>query len=384
MAARTISPEQFRDMVDADEPFTVVDTRDEESFESWHIAGAIRYRHTGEEPLEVDRFERETGLGRDDPIVTMCAKGQASDHLADELAEAGYDSVSVVERGMEGWSEVYDGVRVPTAADNIAIVQVQRRAKGCLGYVVGDPTAGVAAAIDPTRHVAEFRDAAEAIGCDLVRVFDTHVHADHVSGGRRLADTVGVPYHLGRDAADRDVGYEFEPVAPNEVVRVGDIDVKALATPGHTSDQVSYLLDGEAAATGDALFTDSVGRTELQFGDRAAAEGAELLYESLHRTLLALPEPVTVLPGHASVTNDGRYRDGTPGTPITATVGSVRTGLPLLQLDRSTFVERLQGSLPDKPPNYERVIAINTGRSTIENEQEATELELGPNRCAME
>ncbi|MDX1745922.1 MAG: rhodanese-like domain-containing protein, partial [Halobacteriales archaeon] len=209
MPYRTITPTQFRDMVDSDAPFTVVDTRDEESFESWRIADSIRYRHTGEKPLDVERFERETGLGRSDPIVTMCAKGKASSHLAAELAAAGYESVAVVEAGMEGWSEVYDRVTIPTSTDDVSILQVKRRAKGCLGYVVGDLATGEAAAIDPTRHIEEFQAAAAEIDCDLTHVFDTHVHADHVSGGRRLADAESIPYHLGAGAVDRGVSYDF-------------------------------------------------------------------------------------------------------------------------------------------------------------------------------
>jgi len=145
---------------------------------------------------------------------------------------------------------------------------------------------------------------------------------------------------------------------------------------------MNYLVDGELLLTGDTLFVDSVGRTELQFGEDDASRGAELLYDSLHETILNLPDDTTILPGHLTVTSDGRYENGSPGEPLEARLGDLRDELDFLGLDREAFVERLTEDTPEKPPNYETVIAINTGKETVEDESEATELELGPNNCA--
>ncbi|MFW5978114.1 MAG: MBL fold metallo-hydrolase, partial [Halohasta sp.] len=313
---QTISAEEFRDRLDAGEPVTVVDTRADESFESWRLADSIQYFYKPFHEFDPDDFEAETGLGPGDPIVTMCAKGKASDDLAAELAEAGYEQVAVVEEGMRAWSAVYDHVRI--AYDDFQVVQLQRRAKGCLGYVIESD--GEAAVVDATRHTDEFREAASELDSEIVAVFDTHVHADHISGGRELAAEVGVPYYLGATATDRGVDYDYEPLGANEVVSVGEVDIKALATPGHTSEMVSYLVGHEALLTGDTVFVDAVGRTELQFGDGDASTGAELLYDSLHRTLLAEPDSVNVLPGHFTVNDDGTTPI-TPGEPVDTTVG---------------------------------------------------------------
>lgn len=373
----TITAEEFRDRLDASESLTVVDTRAAESFESWRLADSIQYFYKPFHEFDRADFEAETGLGPEDPIVTMCAKGKASDDLAAELADAGYDNVAVVEDGMRAWSAVYDHVHIEY--DDFAVVQLQRRAKGCLGYVI--ESEGEAAVVDATRHTEEFREAADELDAEIVAVFDTHVHADHISGGRTLAAELGTPYYLGEAATDRSVGYDYRPLAPNEVVQVGGVDIKALATPGHTSEMVSYLVGHEAVLTGDTIFIDSVGRTELQFGDGDASTGAKLLYDSLHRTLLAEPDSVTVLPGHFTVNNDGTTPI-TPGEPVDATVGLLRTGLALLAADRESFVDALTDRLPEKPPNYERVIGINRGQASVEDDVEAIELELGPNRCA--
>ncbi len=417
-----VSAPTFRDMIDAarrgERSFTVVDTRPTDDFESWRIADSINYFYKPFHEFDLGAFERETGLSASDTVVTTCAKGKASLDLATELEAAGYDEVVVVDDGMRGWSAVYDRVPVPlpdAGDDPLDVVQIQRRAKGCLGYLVvggrGDSDdsrvavadsddSRVAVAIDVSRHGEEWRAAAAAHDAEIAAVLDTHVHADHLSGGRALANELDVPYVLPAAAADRDVAYAFEPLERNETLDVGGVDVKALATPGHTDDMASYLVGRSAVLTGDTLFTDSVGRTELQFaadeeGEGAqtdeseteaagAREGAERLYDSLHGTLLAEPDAVAVLPGHFSVANDGTTGDVTPGEPVATTVGEARTGIDVLDRDRGSFVERITATLPEKPPNYESVIAANRGVESPPDEVSAIELELGPNRCAAE
>ena len=376
----TITAARLRDWIDEGREFSLLDTRPPESYDAWHIQDAVQYTYKPDFEFDADDFRARTGLEPEDEVVTICARGVSSFDIAKRLADSGYDHVTVVESGMEGWSTVYDVVDVPTTGD-VDIVQFQRRAKGCLGYLIADPKAEVAAVVDPTRHVDRFAAVASDRGYSIEFVFDTHIHADHISGGRELADHVGATYCLGADAVDRGVDYDFRALARNEAVAVGGVDVKAVATPGHTSEIVSYLVDGEAVLTGDTLFVDSVGRTELQFGEGEAAAGADLLYESLHRTLLAEPDAITVLPGHFAIDADGTA-DVTPGEPVLTTVGTARTGLDLLTVDRETFVDRLTASLPEKPPNYGTIIDINAGRRAPGDEETRTELELGPNNCA--
>jgi thiosulfate/3-mercaptopyruvate sulfurtransferase len=432
-----IDADAFRDRIDerrrGERSFAIVDTRPDESYESWRIADSVHYFYKPFHEFDVDDFEAETGLGPDDAIVTTCAKGKSSLDFAEKLEAAGYDDVTVLADGMRGWSGVYDRTTVPLpdAGDGpLDVVQIQRRAKGCLGYlVVGGRASGgsgsadsdgsnrlaiadsdgsdrIAIAVDVSRHGDEWREAAAAHDASIAAVLDTHVHADHLSGGRDLADDLGVPYYLPAAAAERDVAYAFESLARNETLDVGGVDVKALATPGHTDDGASYLVGRSALLTGDTLFTDSVGRTELQFaaGDGSedaggndagdtlggdderetagAATGAERLYDSLHGTLLAEPDGVVVCPGHFAVANDGTTGDVVPGQPVATTVGAARRGLDVLDLEREAFVDRITATLPEKPPNYERVIAANRGVESPPDEVAAIELELGPNRCA--
>ncbi|SFS10472.1 Glyoxylase, beta-lactamase superfamily II [Halomicrobium zhouii] len=378
----TITADQLADEIDAGEQFTLIDVRPEDSFEAWHVPDAANVPYDPDEGLSEDQRNEVETLVDGGPVVAICGKGLTSTPFAFDLEEHGYEDVSVVTGGMEAWSKRYEVVPIETASDDLVVRQVQRRAKGCLGYVVGSKAAEEAAVVDATRQTDQFKVAAQDAGLSIARVLDTHVHADHISGSPALADEVGVPYHLGDAASERGVEYEYEPLADGAVVEVGDVEIEALHTPGHTSEMTNYLVDGELLLTGDTLFVDSVGRTELQFDEDDASRGAELLYDSLHETILDLPDDTTILPGHLTVTSDGRYENGSPGDPLVARLGDLRDELDFLGLDREAFVERLTGDAPEKPPNYETVIAINTGKDTVDDESEATELELGPNNCA--
>ncbi|GAB7009100.1 MBL fold metallo-hydrolase [Halorubrum trueperi] len=379
---KNITAEQLADRIDADEQFTLIDTRPEDSFEAWHVRDAENVPYDPDEGLSEDQLNEVNALVDGRPIVAICGKGLTSTPFAFELDEHGHDDVSIVTGGMEAWSKLHEIVPIETSSDDLVVRQVQRRAKGCLGYIVGSKEAEEAVVFDATRQTDQFKIAVQDAGLSITRVFDTHVHADHISGSSALADEISVPYHLGEAASERGVEYEYEPLSDGETIEVGDIEIEAFHTPGHTSEMMNYLVDGEFLLTGDTLFVDSVGRTELQFGDDDASHGAELLYDSLHETILTLPDDTVILPGHLTVTSDGRYENGSPGEPLEARIGDLRDELDFLGLDREAFVERLTEGAPEKPPNYESVIAINTGKETVNDEGEATELELGPNNCA--
>jgi glyoxylase-like metal-dependent hydrolase (beta-lactamase superfamily II) len=375
-----ITAREFSIALDEGDP-TVIDTRSAESYESWHVPGAENVPFGPSETLDEEQEAVIDDLAGDGPILTICAKGATSTILAAELDANGYDDVAVVKGGMRDWNALYERARIDTDG-RMRIVQFQRRGKGCLSYLVEDPEAGEAVVVDPTRHVDQYVVTAAEHGVDVTHVLDTHVHADHVSGGRQLADRLGVPYHLGARATNRGVEYAFDPVEGGDVIRVGTTALTVLDAPGHTSEMVNYRVGDEAVLTGDALFVDAVGRTELEFGEEDAARGAEMEYETLHDTLMTLPDDVTVLPGHVTVTSDGRFENGAPGQPVAASLETVRRQLDLLGRDRDDFVAAMVENVPEKPDNYETIIDVNAGRESPDSMREMTRLETGANNCA--
>ena len=364
------------------ENYVLVDTRPEDSYSAWRVEGAENVPFRPGEDLNDDKREEIESLADGKEIVTICGKGATSTRLASELDADGFEDVAVVTDGMRAWNSLYETVEVDTESDDLFMIQFQRRAKGCLSYLVGSRSAGEAIVIDPTRHTDQYITTAAENGLEITRVLDTHVHADHISGGRTLAARLDIPYHLGERATERDLDYEFAPLEDGETVSVGDTEIEVLAAPGHTTELVAYRVGDEAVLTGDALFLDSVGRTELEFGDEGAENGARMQYETLHDTLLELPDELLVLPGHVTVESDGTYANGSPGKLVGASLGDVRERLDLADLDEEAFVERMVENVPEKPDNYETVIAINRGTESVESDTEATTLETGANNCA--
>jgi glyoxylase-like metal-dependent hydrolase (beta-lactamase superfamily II) len=351
-----------------DDPL-VLDIRHQDDFADWHIPGSVNvdvYDELTSDPD--DAKEAFTELPDHKEIVTVCAAGVVSQTATDVLREMGYDAKTLVD-GMAGWSRVHRSATVPVDLDG-TLIQVARPGKGCLSHVLVSD--GEAAVFDPSQYVDEYEAILDEYDADLVGVFDTHAHADHVSGGAELAEEHDVAYHLhSKDALQIDV----TPLNDRQIVHVGTIDVKVIHTPGHSEGSVSFDVGGEALLTGDTLFHESVGRVEL--GVEAGIEDADVegnaatLYESLQR-LLDRPADTIVLPAHDP---------GSPEPPVTARLGEVVEQNPDLDRDREAFVETLASDIPDHPPNFERVKRTNVGQESVPDE-ELSDLELGPNRCA--
>lgn len=377
-----ITADELTEKLDVGEPFTLIDTRPEDSYDAWHIGAAENVPFPPGGELSEGQRHRVNELTDGQPVVAICGKGLSSTSFAAELDANGYDDVTVVKGGMEAWSKVYEVVPIRTRHDDLVLHQVQRRAKGCLGYIVGSRSTGEAIVVDATRQTDVFKIAAQEAGLTIARVLDTHIHADHISGGRTLARELAVPYHLSGHLDDRDaeIEYAFEPVEAGDVWTIGEIEIEMLHTPGHTSEMINLLVDS-VVLTSDTLFVDGVGRTELQFGDEDAAHGAELLYESVNDVLGAVDDAV-VLPGHVTVTQEGEFDPGNPGDPIRARLGDLRDRLDVFTLEKEAFVEQITERSPEKPQNYETIISVNVGSESTDREGEATELELGPNNCA--
>ena len=211
---------------------------------------------------------------------------------------------------------------------------------------------------------------AKARNWRITRVLDTHVHADHLSRSRRLAEMAGATLHMPEDAP---VSYPFSGLGDGDALEVGAALLEAIRTPGHTPESTSYLLDGRALFTGDTLVLSAVGRPDLDATPEGSREKARELYRSLRR-LLALGPEALVLPGHTSepVAFDGQ--------PICAPLSEVRENEPVLQEGEDVFIEKIAGHASPTPSNFERIVELN--RAGVSSEGDPTELEAGANRCA--
>lgn len=354
------------------EPMTLLDVRDRNEIERWRIEAPsshhvpyVKFVAAGVTGDVADLLPEDV----QEPVVAVCPHGEASAEVADQLAAAGVDAENLA-GGMTAWARLYDRTEI-ASTDGATIYQYRRPASGCLGYaVVAD---GEMAVVDPLRAFADryVADAAE-LGVTLTYAVDTHVHADHVSGVRALATRGATPVLPAAAVTDRDVadGGDFETIADGDELVVGGTALSAVALPGHTTEMTGIRVGG-TLLTGDSLFLDGVARPDLQEDADDAAQ-ARTLYATLAERLREFPDDTLVAPGHT----DAGVEDG----PEVARLGDLRKRLPVFGMGEAEFVERVT-RVGAEPANAERIVAINCGREAADDE-EAFELELGPNNCA--
>jgi glyoxylase-like metal-dependent hydrolase (beta-lactamase superfamily II) len=358
------------------ETILMLDIRDAPDYADWHIPGSVNlpvYAAVKEGRLEPLK-ERLSDLTHESEIVTICYAGVVSQQAATLLHKLGLQARNL-EGGMRGWSTVWSVARMRLTQDaGATLLQIRRNGKGCLSYLLGSQ--GSALIVDPNLEPSVYLELAEQENLQIKFILETHVHADHLSRARALAELTKAQLLLPYGAADR-VLFNFEALQDKQEFQLGAIRLRALATPGHTHDSFSYLLDDVWLLTGDTLFIESIGRPDLEAGDAGATPAARQLYESLQR-LLQLSASLNILPAHFS----GPI--GFDREPITATLAQLKNQIDLLKASPDVFVKTVTSRLPAKPPNYERIIALNEGRMRLSEIEDLSALEAGPNRCAVE
>lgn len=225
-------------------------------------------------------------------------------------------------------------------------------------YLLGCGGRATAAVVDPVSDIKPYLEAADKTGMRIRFVIDTHLHADHISVGRALAEAAGADYVL---FAGANVSYPFRGVRDGEVLELGNVTVTVLHTPGHTPEHISLLITDRTRSqepwfvlTGHTLMVGDLGRTELA---TSAMEGASILFESVQR-LKSLPDHLEILPGAYSGSVCGRALSGKP----TSTIGfEKRHNKAFAIADKSEFVRAMTSDIPPAPPQAAHIRAINSG-----------------------
>jgi hydroxyacylglutathione hydrolase len=231
---------------------------------------------------------------------------------------------------------------------------------GCAAYLFGCGSLGKCAVVDPKEgDVQTYAAFAESKKMRITHAIDTHLHADHPSGGRALAELVGAQYCLHRSA---DVSFAFEPLDEGAVLELGNVRVRVIHTPGHSPESICLLVtdlrrgsEPWFVLTGDTLFSGAVGRPDLP---GHARESASELYDSLHDKVLTLPDALEAYPAHFAGSACGVDLSGKPST----TLAFEKRFNPMLTLDRDAFVEALS-VVPPRPANMDAILARNQGRA---------------------
>ena len=384
-----ITVDQFYKMMSRENDFLLLDVRNDRDFDNWRVESRytpetmhvpyIIFAEDGPEALE--EMPDLMAVPADRTIVAICAKGGASDFVAAILREEGKTAVNLID-GMIAWGNHYE-TRMVTETEGYKLYQIDRVARGCLSHVM--ISEGKAVIIDPLRHIDQYLELIAEEGAELSLILDTHAHADHISGGPALAKATGAPYYLHPYDAIHPFDMlpatmEYEMLTDGQTLELGGLTFEVVHTPGHTLGQVNFLATHESgdayAFTGDNIFLQSFGRPDL--GGQGEA-WAPIVYDTIFtRFKERVPGKAIILPGHYASFNEARD-DGVYAKRL-SDLWRENIGLQFEHEDH--FIAYVLTHLPNMPEQYIEIKRVNIGLSEPD-EQEASELELGKNVCAL-
>ncbi|MNO55006.1 Beta-lactamase hydrolase-like protein [compost metagenome] len=374
-ALSVMTARELTRLVLAKEELFILDVRNESDFNDWKIEGEMI------DVINIPYFELLDGV---DPaldqipngkkILVVCAKEGSSKFVAEQIAQAGRGNVHYLEGGMKSWSEHLEPVKISDLKGGGSLYQFVRIGKGCLSYMV--VSNGEAAVVDTLRMTEVFEEFAKRQGATIKHTLDTHLHADHISGGRKLAEKTGGTYWLPPKDAD-DVTFSYDKLEEGQDITVGNttIRIEPVYSPGHTIGSTSLIVDEQFLLTGDILFIESIGRPDLA---GKAEDWVGDLRETLYNRYRGLSQDLIVLPAHF-----GKASELVEGGKVMAKLSELYDKNPGLNIQEdAAFRRTVTENLPPQPNAYQEIRQTNMGKMTP-NEEEQQEMEIGPNRCAV-
>lgn len=357
------------------EELFILDVRNESDFNDWKIEGECI------DVINIPYFEL---LDRIDPaleqipegkkVLVVCAKEGSSKFVAEQIVEAGRSNVYYLEGGMKSWSEHLEPVKIGELTDGGSLYQFVRIGKGCLSYMV--ISGGEAAVVDTLRMTDVFEQFANEHDATIRHTLDTHLHADHISGGRKLAEKTGATYWLPPKDAE-EVTFPYEKLEEGRNITVGNttIQIEPIYSPGHTIGSTSFIVDEQYLLTGDILFIESIGRPDLA---GKAEDWVSDLRITLYNRYKGLQQDLIVLPAHF-----GKVTELGEGGKVMARLSELYRNNPGLNMqEEETFRKTVSENLPPQPNAYQEIHHTNMGKITP-TEDEQRDMEIGPNRCAV-
>ncbi|KQU13889.1 hypothetical protein ASG46_18965 [Bacillus sp. Leaf49] len=374
MTVKAMTAEQLTKKIINKEPIFLLDVRNESDVQDWKIEGkAVEY-------LNVPYFELLDGvedmvenIPDDLDVLVVCAKEGSSIMVAEMLSEAGR-TVHYLQGGMKAWSEHLEPVKIGDLTGGGELYQFVRMGKGCLSYMI--MSNGEAAIIDAARMTEVYTQFAKKHQVTVTHVFDTHLHADHISGGKKLSEQTGAIYWLPPKDAE-EVTFDYNHLEEDQRVTIGatEIDIHALYSPGHTIGSTSFIVDGRYLLSGDILFIDSIGRPDLA---GMAEDWVGDLRETLYTRYTSLSAKLIVMPAHFMIV-DELNEDGSVWKELGA-LFEENHGLNIE--DEDVFRQMVTQDLPAQPNAYQDIRSTNMGKLHPDEEAQR-DMEIGPNRCAI-
>jgi glyoxylase-like metal-dependent hydrolase (beta-lactamase superfamily II)/rhodanese-related sulfurtransferase len=361
-----ISRDSLQKLLSSGEAVNVVDVRPIQERTEWFIPGSLHVdaysKLKQDDPTALDHLYLDKSV----PVVTVCAAGKTSLKAAGILTDKGYKAYSL-ENGMKGWSLAWNIAH--QQFDDFTVWQVRRTGKGCLSYIIASDQEAVI--IDASLPGEVYSRVIDKEHLSVKYVIETHIHADHLSRSKEIADYYKVPLFL---PAPGKVKFSFNPIDAATTFVAGSVTLQSIPTPGHTLDSFCFYIENEVLFTGDTLFTNGVGRPDLKSSEDDSRKKAGLLYDSLQK-LISLPGGVTIFPAHTSTPVEF------DNVMIKTTIEEAKKDIQLLKIGKEEFVNQILQKIPPAPPNYLAIVEKNLAGNY--EDINPVDLEAGANRCAI-
>ncbi|ANS26321.1 hydroxyacylglutathione hydrolase [Rhodococcus opacus] len=372
MADTITSTELFRE-IQAGTVTEILDVRSTDDFRAGKVEGPrpVPTRHVPVYRV-MEELEEQAAATREGAVI-VCGQGNGSELVAEEFEALGVRTRSLA-GGTDAWNRLLVPVEITGLPGDVRVWQFQRPAKACLSYLVGVP-GGNAVIVDPTRSPEPYLELAQVHDMAVTHVVDTHVHADHISGGPAVAARLGAEYHLPPEDAGGIVPFPNRPLKDGDQLDLGSAMVRAMTMhlPGHTPGTTALLVSETVLLVGDTVFVRGLGRPDLT---GQAEELARDLFRSVHERLRPLDPRTIIAPAHWS-TSEEINADGL----VTTTLEEVFTATLLNERAIERFVEQIVSSLPAAPQAYDTIRRVNAGQITP-GDDEIEVLDVGRNQCA--
>ncbi|WKN57468.1 MBL fold metallo-hydrolase [Rhodococcus opacus] len=372
MADTITSTELFRE-IQAGTVTEILDVRSTDDFRAGKVEGPrpVPTRHVPVYRV-MEELAEQAAATREGAVI-VCGQGNGSELVAEEFEALGVRTRSLA-GGTDAWNRLLVPVEITGLPGDVRVWQFQRPAKACLSYLVGVP-GGNAVIVDPTRSPEPYLELAQVHDMAVTHVVDTHVHADHISGGPAVAARLGAEYHLPPEDAGGIVPFPNRPLKDGDQLDLGSAMVRAMTMhlPGHTPGTTALLVSETVLLVGDTVFVRGLGRPDLT---GQAEELARDLFRSVHERLRPLDPRTIIAPAHWS-TSEEINADGL----VTTTLEEVFTATLLNERAIERFVEQIVSSLPAAPQAYDTIRRVNAGQITP-GDDEIEVLDVGRNQCA--
>lgn len=373
----SFSAETLYSWIEADEPYLYLDVRNETDFTRFHVEGPHDIKLLNLPYFDFLEAPEETmaKLDATRPIKVICAKEGSAKFIAEWLEEFGFEDVAWLEKGIIAWGNVLIAKELPTPRD-YQLWQFNRPGKASCSY--GLAYQGELMLFDVSKNTEFYKRFAEQRGLNITYIFETHLQADYISGGPKLAGEVNATYM----AHEHDFGasqVDFSPIIDGETVHFSHENgpsVLCTHSPGHTPGSTTYVIDNSFMVTGDTVFIVSVGRPDL---GKKVVEWASQLYQTLKTRICVLPDDLLVLPGHYT----DWHTEANDEFLILNDFGTVKSiNESIYGIDNpQEFVAWVEENMRPQPEEYNTIRLVNSQLIEVD-EVMAEELDLGKNQCA--